>query len=304
MHPIVFALSLLSLTHTPDDTTLQFDPAAKKVLESMVKAYKDVRRLEQETTYHRTDGSAAGAIRSHLAMQKPNRLFLEVVHKSPDWPTEQTARFVCDGKSFYAYQQKNGWFTKEAAPKDFKEFDFLALSVEMAALTGNDPSKALLSRARSLRLEGPETIDGEVTDVVVLDTGSAAESAETRLFVSRTDHLLRRFAFESKPIQRTAEKKEGDDVEFASQPSQPTAYSYDVHVMRGREQTKDAFTWVPPTGAFQYQNFPNAFDRQVDRKQAPAPPNGMPPGVTPMKVYSIQELLKNAKDAEKKRKKK
>jgi len=297
------ALALLLVAQKPDDSASNIDPAAKRAMESMVRAYQDVRKLEQETTYHRTDDSSPGAIRSHLVIQRPNRLFLELVHKTPDWPTPQVARFVCDGKSYYAYQQKNGWFTKDSAPKDLKEFDYLALSVEMAALTGNDPAKSLLARARSARLEGPETIDGETADVVVLDTGSASESSETRLYISRDDHLLRRFSVVSRLIPRPKSDSEPDPTEASPQP-RTVSTAYDVHVMRGREQTKDPFTWISPSGAFQYQKFPDAFDRKFEGKNAPAPTGAMPPGVTPMKVYSIQDLLKNAKEAKKKQKKK
>jgi outer membrane lipoprotein-sorting protein len=303
MNTLLAALSLLSIAQKPDESPGNIDPAAKRVLDSMVKAYRDIRRLDQETTYHRSSDAASGLIRSRLAIQRPNRLFLELVQKSPERPAPDLSRFVCDGKSFYAYQEKNGWFTTEKAPKDLKEFDFLALSVELAALTGNDPIKGLARQARSVRLAVPETADGETTDVVVFDTGSASQTGELKLYVSQADHLLRRFTLENKTI--VAAVTGSDAAPEESTPGTPAAsvFSYDVHVLRGREQTKDAFAWIPPTGAFPYQHFPNAFDRNLPKSGSADAKAGMPAGVTPMKVYSIQDLIKNGKEAEKKRKK-
>lgn len=294
---VVLLIGLAVATRGPGETGANVDPGARRVLDSMVRAYRDARRLEQETAYRRDDPNAPGMIRSRLIAQKPNRLFLELTQKSADRPAPLLSRFVCDGKSFYAYQEKNGWYTKEKAPRDFKDFDFLALSVEMAALTGNDPVKGLVAQARSVRLTNPETIDGEQADVVVFDTGSPQREAELRLFVSREDHLLRRFAFESKPIPqaRNPNAPPLEPGETAAPPPEATSFSYDVHVMRGREQTKDAFTWVPPAGSFAYQQFPTMLDPKGGKLVAPEPNGAMPPGVTPMKVISLQELMKNAK---------
>ena len=147
--------------------------------DSMVRAYRSVRRLEQETIYHQDGGApGAGLVRSHLTVQRPNRLYLEIVQNAADYPTPLLSRFVCDGKCFYAYQEKNGWYTKDKAPKDFQGFDYLAMSVEMASITGNDPIKALVGQARSIHLGQPIAVDGDVADVVVFDTGSADRVGE------------------------------------------------------------------------------------------------------------------------------
>jgi hypothetical protein len=302
MYPPLATLALLLIAQRPADKPANVDPDAGRVLNSMIRAYRDAHKLEQETAYHREDGSAGGMIRSRLVVQRPNRLFLEVVQQSPDWPTPLLSRFVCDGKSFYSYQQKNGWYQKDKAPKDLKDFDFLALSVEMAALTGNDPMAGLLRQARTVRLAGTETIDGETADVVRFDTSSASQTGELRLFIGREDHLLRRFALESKPIPLPVDKAATplEPGETAAPPPAATSYSYDVHVMRGREQTKDPFTWVAPAGSFAYQQFPTYIDPKGGRVQAPSPSGTMPDGVKPMKVISIQDLIKNAKKPKKK----
>lgn len=303
----LLALSLLLVAQKPEAAPANVEPAAGRVLDSMLRAYRGARKLEQETSYHRDqdDASPTGMIRSRLIVQKPNRLFLEVLQQSPESPVPLLSRFVCDGKSFYSYQQKNGWYRKEKAPKDLKEFDFLALSVEMAAITGNDPVKALLRHARSVRLEGAETIDGEMADVVLFDTSDANQQAELRLFIGREDHLLRRFALESKPLPRQPSAAPQTPPtplapgETAAPPPAPASYSYDVHVMRGREQTKDPFTWVPPAGSFAYQQYPTFLDPKGGTIQPPDPNAALPPGVKPMKIISIQELMKNAKKPKK-----
>lgn len=303
----LLTLTLLLMSQKPDMPPTNVDPAAQRVLDSMVHAYRDARRLEQETAYHRDNLNAGGLVRSRLITQKPNRLFLEIIQQSADRPAPLLSRFVCDGKTFYAYQEKNGWFTKEKAPKDFKDFDFLALSVEMAALTGNDPVKGLTRQARSVRLVDSVSIDGDMADVVVFDTSRADQSGELKLFIGREDHLLRRFAMETRPIVRPPAKTDApplDPGETIAPPPSPMSFSYDVHVMRGKEQTKDAFTWVAPTGSFAYQQFPTVLDPKGGKLTAPDANANMPQGITPMKIFSIQELMKNAQKADKKRKKK
>jgi hypothetical protein len=300
LHTFLLAVGLAVQKPAPPPANI--DPSARRVLDGMVRAYRDVRRLEQETAYHRDDPNSGGLVRSRLIVQRPNRLFLEIVQKT-DMPQPLLSRFVCDGKNMYAYQQKNGWYTKEKAPKDLKEFDYLALSVEMAALTGNDPVPALARQARSVRLDNPETIDGEPADVVVFDTSSAERFGELRLFINREDHLLRRFAMETRPLPQPAKADAPplEPGETAAPPPAPTAFSYDVHVMRGREQTKDAFAWVAPAGAFPYQQYPTAFAGTGGKVQPGDPAANMPAGITPMKIISIQDLMKNAKKPNKKK---
>ncbi len=287
------------------------DPPAARVLESMLRAYRGAHRLEQETAY-RQDGDTPGSgmMRSRLIVQKPNRLFLEIIQKSADRAAPLLSRFVCDGKNFYSYQEKNGWYAKEKAPKDFKDFDFLAMSVEMAAITGNDPVQGLVKQARSVKLGEPATIDGEMADLVVFDTGSAERFSELKLYINRQDHLLRRFAVETRFLPKAIPAKPeaaplapGETASAPDLPQTPSSFSYDVHVMTGREQTKNAFTWVAPDGSFPYQQY-QPFLNGKGGKVHPATPDGvMPPGITPMKIISIQDLTKSAQKPNQKKKK-
>jgi outer membrane lipoprotein-sorting protein len=304
MKPLLLAFLLFS--STPPDNSSVVDPAAQRVLDSMMRAYRDVHKLEQETAYHQEGGSGNGLVRSRLVVQKPNRLFLELVQQTADRSAPMLSRFVCDGKNFYSYQEKNGWYNKDKAPKDLKDFDFLALSVEMAALTGNDPVKGLIKQARFVRMTDSVLIDGDMADVVVFDTGNADQFGELRLAIDKKDHLLRRFAIETRPLVKP--KPEGDKTPLLPGETEAplpfaTSFSYDIHVMTGREQSKDAFTWVAPPGSFPCQSYPTLLDPKPGKAQPVDPSAGMPPGVKPMKIISIQDLIKNAQKPNQKKKK-
>ena len=82
-----------------------------------------------------------------------------------------------------------------------------------------------------------------------------------------------------------------------------TSFSYDVHIVNGKEQTKDAFTWVAPAGSFPFQQYATITDRKSTKGQTPGANGTMPPGVTPMKIISIQDLIKNAQKPNQKKKK-
>src|SRR5205085_10028371 len=96
-------------------------------------------------------------------------------------PEPVLSRFLCDGKTFYVYRQQIGAYSKTKAPKNLQGFQSISISMEMALLTGLDPVGQMLKQARAVRLDEPVVVDGAMTNQVVLDTGTAARSGETRL---------------------------------------------------------------------------------------------------------------------------
>lgn len=296
---------------------IDIDPQAKRALDEMVHAYRGIRRFEQDTGYTVDEGVQNHLVRTRLVVQKPNRLFLELIQQTTERNTPWLSRFQSDGKVFYSYQEKNGWYKKDKAPKNLKEFDFLAVSLEMAAIIGMDPLPPLLAQARSVRIDTPQQADGVMTTVVVIDTSSVQIESETRLYIGQDDHLLRRFEIMSKPRpQQPAAAMEKVDKSIVTEsrtdeePARPilstSRFSYDNHVRRDKEMTRDAFAWVAPPNSFPFTSYPSAFDSKVPKSlgQPGDTSTAMPPGITPMKVISLQDLMKNAKKNTQKQQKK
>src|SRR5207245_11746672 len=99
-------------------------------------------------------------------------------------------KLVCDGKDLYSYREVENYYGKDRAPKDLAGFREAAISLEMAAITGIDP---FAGQTQSMRLDEPVSIEGALSDVVVLNLTDEIRASEVRLYVARSDHLLRRF---------------------------------------------------------------------------------------------------------------
>src|SRR5207253_868254 len=121
------------------------------------KAYRDIRQLQQDTTYSREDNRVSNFVRSRLVLQRPNRISIELYQDVAAFPEPVITRFQCDGKNVYSYMQEKGYYTREKAPKGFDDYKFISTSLEMAAVTGLDPFTMLLKQSHAARVQAPET---------------------------------------------------------------------------------------------------------------------------------------------------
>src|SRR5579872_3123629 len=292
----IFFLTLLFATRRPDGPPA-IEPAAMHTLEAMARAYHDLHRLDQETTYSASEGAQGGLLRSRLLVDRPNRLLMEFYQQSTERAAPYLSRFQSDGKNFYAYQERQGWYTKAKAPKSLKELDFLAVSLEMAVLTGHDPVSPWTKQAHAIRLEDTIPVDGAPADVVLIDMSSPERISEVRLYIDQNDHLLRRFAFDTRavtpPRQAPPAGQTGEPPVLA--PVLPVHFSYDNHVHPKREWTKDAFVWVAPAGSFQYQQYPSVFEPTRGAATLGASAAVIKHGIKHMKIIPFKDLLKHAR---------
>jgi len=279
-----------------------FDPKAKGVLDAMVRAYRDLRTLDQETTY--SEDAPGGLARSRLVAQRPNKILLEVLRKTPGRPQPVVTRVLCDGKELFTYQEAQGWYTREEAPKNFAGFRGFASSLEMAMLIGIDPFVDLLQQARALRLGEPVLVDAVMTDVALIDIGDEDRTGEARLYVGQQDHLLRRFVFESKVIPKPEPPQpmesmtppDPDAPPAGPLPPRVIAFQYDNRVFANKEIVKSVFTWSTPPGALLYQDTNSLLAPQPQKGRASVFTQGKPLDVSkPTKPLSQRDLFKMAR---------
>jgi hypothetical protein len=77
-------------------------------------------------------------------------------------------------------------------------------------------------------------------------------------------------------------------------PEQPIQLTYENHVFQERDFPKDMFKWVPPTGSFQYQDYPSLLNPRATGGVVPTTGLGTPNGMKPMKIIPFAELMKQA----------
>jgi outer membrane lipoprotein-sorting protein len=307
LHPLSLLAVLLAVPSigVADDNTI--DPKAKQTLEAMVRAYRNVHTLRQETVYDAGDSTTPGVARAMLVLQRPNKLLVEISHRGAPQDQPVVSRYQCDGKFVYSYQSIQGWYTKEKAPKDMQGFKTLAISVEMAAIAGLNPVEALLKPATSVQMAETTEVDGIETDVVVILMHTADRRAETKLYIGRKDHFLRRFSFYSEVTKKPEPEKPAKEYDPNNPndrpvpPPPPVRFSYDNHLIVDKPIAKDTFAWVPPASAFEYRTTPGYVPANGTKVEA----GGLIPGtstVAPqgMKIISLQELTKKAKKPNKK----
>ena len=304
---IVAALCSLPAFALPDERALE--PRARGVLNDMVKAYRGVKSLEQESEYDSKGSSAARILRAKLIIQRPNRLLLEVTERGGDKGTI-LRKFVSDGKDLYSYNELQGHFVKDKAPKKLEEFRELAMSVEMAALTGIDPFAAMAQQARSVTLADPVTIDDVPCDVVNVDVSDGMRTGLVRFYVGKQDHFLRKFEFDSKPIPKPEpkEKKLLPDLPIPSEedeplpplePEIPVHFSYTVKVTANPKLAKETFTWIAPPGALQLLGPKGILGQNRAGEKAEGPNPFAPTPLTdlsnPTRRVHAKELIERAK---------
>jgi hypothetical protein len=279
------------------------DPDAAKILDEMVKTYRSIGKLRQETIYGAGEGKPPRMIRSSLTLARPNRIVLEMLQPAVDREKPYRLLYHCDGRDLYAYQETKGFYAKEKAPKSLKELDYLAVSLEMSAITGGDPAPQLFAQSRAVKLAEPDLVDAVNCDVVVCEMGSIDRTTTLRLSIGQKDHLLRKFDYASIPVPKPEPEKPKDKIIVGdpndapapeAKPEEPIRMTYENHVFPERDLPKDVFKWSPPAGSFQYQDYPSLLNPRATGAIKPTAGLGTPNGMKPMKIIPFEQLMKEA----------
>lgn len=254
-------MTVLSLSlHAQVPRSVFIEPEARKILAEMVKAYRSVRSLEMQTTYHGEMGGFSKPVSARLVLRRPNRLFYEVWQNTPGVGRTTAKRYICDGKFLYIYDEAEGYYSREKAPRDFKGMGLTGAGLEFAAISGTDPFANLERQVHTARVLGMDVVEGDAVDVVLLDSGTPDRTSEARLYVSRTSRMLRRFAFESvvlkKPEKRPPlEPLNPDDPheQDAELHVPPVKFHYDNTWTIDPRIPDSLFVWKTPPGALLYE---------------------------------------------------
>ncbi len=274
------------------------DPGAKKALDEMVRAYRRLRTLDQESVYTVSGMGSAPMVRSRLVFQRPNRLLIETFQKIPDRTIPLLTRLLSDGKDLYTYQEAQGYYTRVKAPKNLEGLREFVMSLEMAALTGLNPFEELEKQARAVRLEGTEPLDGVLTDVILLDMSTPDRLSEARLYIGQKDRLLRRFQLDQRDREDPAPvpdspRSSADEPPRLKEP--PLLYRYDNRVLANGSLPKETFRWVPPPNAMLYLPPEEMFDPRRNRNPVILP-SGKPLDTSrTTKPLTYKDLLEQAK---------
>jgi hypothetical protein len=301
MRALLFAISALTF---PQQTAPPVDSEAARVLGEMVKAYRSAGKFRQETVYGAGEGKTPRLLRSSLVISRPNRIVLEMIQPAVDRQKPYRLLYHSDGKDMYAYQETKGFYAKEKAPKNLKELDYLAVSIEAAAILGGDPIAPLLAQARSVKMEAPQLVDAVLCDVVLFDMATPQRTVSLRLSVGQKDRLLRKFDYSAIPVPKPEPEQPKDRIVVGDpsqppppeqKPDEPVYLSYENHVYLDRDLPKDVFKWVAPTGSFQYQDYPSVLNPTGGTSAAVAGTTVVPPnGQKPMKITPFEEIMKKA----------
>ncbi len=280
------------------------DPIVHRELLEITTAFRNVRRIEIETTYHASEKRYLPINSMHVYYDRPNRLSLEVYQPSIKDSEQDLSKVVCDGKEVFAYQQARGVFTREKVSRDPNKFQMFSASIEMAAMTGLDPFTALEQGARSATLKEGPFLDGMTTNEITFDMSDAKSMGSITIYSGKKDHLVRKLAYESRPIPKVVPEEVKN--EYLTEPPPPSApeekpisFSYENRIVTDRAFGKEVFVWTAPPGAFQYQDYPSIFNPGLgaDKSKSKKAKKGtLANGMPAMRIYTIEELMKRAKD--------
>lgn len=236
------------------------EPAARQALDRMVRAYRSLKSVEIEAAYSGDPGGFTKPLRSKLVVRRPNRLLYEIENYNPTLGRATRKRYLCDGKGFYVYDEAEGYYTRDRAPRDLRALILPGAGIEYAAISGADPFRDLERQARAVRLEAPEIVNGERVQVVMIDTGDAKRTAEARFYISESDHLIRRFRFDSIPIDppsvpEPTRQPAGaeDDPDQRNLRMLPVRFGYENKTTVGLKIPDALFAWRQPAGAMLYE---------------------------------------------------
>ncbi|MGC8666827.1 MAG: DUF2092 domain-containing protein [Chthonomonadales bacterium] len=254
----------------PGAVRAQVEPSARAALDAIVRAYRDIRTLQQDTVYA-ASGTALSLLSSRLVLQKPNHLLLEVRQNVEGNLRPVLRRYLCDGRTLFAYDQSKNQYTQEKAPRNMAGFRYLATSLEMVAITGIDPFAGMERQVRSANLGTPQVIDGVPCDDVFLDLVSAEGTEVVHIFAGQKDHLVRRFTLDATGAgaQPGSEKapttwSDGQPLpgETSARRAGPVHFEYENHVIADEKIREDVFRWIAPAGAMRFNPDPGAYKDQ------------------------------------------
>ena len=296
-------LTISTFQQVPIKPVADINPLVHKELQEITRSFREVKAISIDTTYEANHKFFLPIQSMKLIYQRPNRLSLEIKKPSAsaDKQEPDVTQVVCNGKELFTYQQVQGFYSKEKAPKDTKELQLFIASIEMAAITGLEPFEALEKTARSTSLASGPDVDAVSTNEITFDVSDNMRKATIKIYAGKQDHLIRKLAFDAKPIPQPKPDKKIEDPNEPPPPEaqeeRPVSVSYENHIESKGGFPKEVFAWSPPKGVFEYQgmftgiNMPNT-GKGKNKKSNDTLPNGMPA----MKIYSIQELMKRAKN--------
>ncbi|HZP81300.1 MAG TPA: DUF2092 domain-containing protein, partial [Chthonomonadaceae bacterium] len=191
----------------------EFEPRALQLLQQMAETYAQLPALSQETIFYSAmtplpppnapPGSTPPPTeekedrrRLRLLMERPNHLLMELRQFHPATNRMMISQWVSDGKTFWTYTQERNGYTQEKAPARLRDFARMPSlnsgSLELLMLLGVNPFADLKDRVDSARYEGTASVRGVPTEVVALRVASQLETTESRLYIGKSDLLLRR----------------------------------------------------------------------------------------------------------------
>lgn len=202
----------------------EFEPRALQLLQQMAEAYAQLPALSQETIFYSAmtplpppnapPGSAPPPTEEkedrrqmRLLMERPNHLLMELRQFNPATNRVMLSQWVSDGKTFWTYTQERNGYTREKAPSRLRDFvrmpSLNSGSLELLMLLGVNPFADIKDRVDSARYEGTASVRGVPTEVVALRVASQVETTESRLYIGKSDLLLRRVVIETTPAAAT-----------------------------------------------------------------------------------------------------
>ena len=274
------------------------DPLAVKAMLSMKEAYAKVNRYEMETTYSGADARLINITRSTISIERPNKLYLEVVRITPERPIPTITRIVCDGKFLYSYMEARAQYTKSPAPKSITDMNNIAAGLEMSALTGGDPFADMVRTSKSMTLLGTAPVDNVTTEVVEIINMEDNKLLSMRLFIGQSDHLLRRMEYLARFLQAPIPGigQFGSNDLPPLDPPRPIQFAYQNRIRVDQKISNGTFDWVKPAGVslLEEQSMTPVEPKGSKKKNKKAAPTmqGVPEGT---KIYTFDEILKNAK---------
>ena len=274
------------------------DPLAVQAMLSMKEAYAKVQRYQMETTYSGPDAKLINITRASISIERPNRVYLEIVRTTPERPIPTTTRIVCDGKYLYTYLEARAQYTRIPAPKLLSDMNNIAAGLEMSALTGSDPFAEMVRTSQSMTLLGTAPVDNVQTEVVEIINSEANKILSMRLFIGQSDHLLRRMEYAARFIQVPVSSvgQFGAEELPALDPPRPIQFAYQNRLRVDQKITNGTFDWVKPAGValLEEQSLAPVAPKSTGKKvkKGASPILGVPEGT---KIYTLEETLKNAK---------
>jgi hypothetical protein len=154
-----------------------------------------------------------------LIALRPNHLRLELREPDPGALKDQVAQWICDGKTFWTYTDEKHYYTREAAPSNLRDFPKLnhldTGSLELLMLIGVNPFAQVREQVDSVRYLGEAKVRGVETEVVAMRAVQSTAITDARLYIGKSDHLLRRLVTETVPpaASKAAPGKVGDELD-------------------------------------------------------------------------------------------